>query len=352
MRTDLFDYELPPHLIAQTPMPRGESRLLVLHRTDGHIEHRRFRDLPEYLLPGDTLVMNDTRVSARRLAALRQEGGDAEALLLRWIGETRCEALVRPGRALKPGRRITFPEPPPGRRAVEATVVAVTPEGGRILEVVDATARGLLENWGAAPLPPYIRTPLSRAEEARYQTVYAASGGSAAAPTAGLHFTPEMLDLLSAQGIEQVMLSLEVGIDTFRPVRAERIEEHTMHGERISLSAESADRINATRGRIAAVGTTSVRALESAAFPAEPVPAGGTRRGRVAAYRGETHLFITPGYTFRMVEMLLTNFHLPRSTLLMLVSAFGGPERVLYAYREAVRAEYRFFSFGDAMLLL
>ncbi len=350
MRTELFDYTLPPERIAQTPAPRGESRLLVLHRATGKIEHRRFADLLGYLRAGDTLVLNDTRVTARRLEARRDNGQSAEVLLLRPVGETCWEALVKPGKALKPGRTLQILRDPIAAESVMARVAATTPEGGRLLEFVDRETRDRLAAWGVAPLPPYIHTPLPPEQEARYQTVYAAQDGSAAAPTAGLHFTPELLARAEAQGVRLAHLTLHVGVGTFRPVRTEEIEAHEMHAEMVSLSADAAQIINATPGRVFAVGTTSVRSLESAALPHA---SGDTAlRAAVRPYCGETRLFITPGYRFRVVEGLITNFHLPRSTLLMLVSAFAGREAVLRAYEEAIREEYRFFSFGDAMLIV
>ncbi|HZO86935.1 MAG TPA: tRNA preQ1(34) S-adenosylmethionine ribosyltransferase-isomerase QueA [Chthonomonadaceae bacterium] len=346
MRTDLFDYTLPPERIAQTPGPRGESRLLVLHRQDGRIEHRRFADVLAYLRPGDTLVLNDTRVTARRLEARREGGQPAEVLLLHPVGETCWEALVKPGRSLRPGRSVEILGTPP----VTARIAATTPEGGRILEFADRRTRDQLAHQGTTPLPPYIHTPLPADQEERYQTVYAAEDGSAAAPTAGLHFTPELLARAEAMGVRLARLTLHVGVGTFRPVRTEEVEAHEMHAETVALSEETAQIINTTPGRIFAVGTTSVRSLESAADPEETVTAGG--RARVRPFVGETRLFITPGYRFRVVEALITNFHLPRSTLLMLVAAFAGRENVLRAYEEAIREEYRFFSFGDAMLIV
>jgi S-adenosylmethionine:tRNA ribosyltransferase-isomerase len=348
MRTDLFDYTLPPERIAQTPAPRGESRLLVLDRADGSFAHRRFADLPDYLRAGDTLVLNDTRVTARRLEAQRDNGQPAEILLLRPVGETCWEALVKPGRALRPGKSVVILGPSPAE-ATTAQIVATTPEGGRILECADRHTRDTLATWGTTPLPPYIHTPLPAAQEARYQTVYAAQDGSAAAPTAGLHFTPELLARIEAGGVRLARLTLHVGVGTFRPVRTEDVEAHEMHAEMVSLSAEAAQVINTTPGRVIAVGTTSVRALESAVANSDASVPG---RACVRPFYGETRLFITPGYRFRVVEALVTNFHLPRSTLLMLISAFAGREAVLHAYNEAIRAEYRFFSFGDAMLIL
>ncbi len=350
MRTDQFDYDLPPELIAQTPAPRGESRLLVLHRSDGRIEHRRFSDLLEYMAPGDTLVLNDTRVSARRLIGIRESGHEAEVLLLRRSGERRWEALVRSGRSLRPGSSLTLVGKDRAAQQASVTVVGSTPEGGRILEFSSIADCDAVASWGESPLPPYIETPLLTAEEARYQTVYARHEGSAAAPTAGLHFTNEMLAQVDAMGVARTAVTLQVGVDTFRPVRAETVAEHQMHGERIHLSPETAELINTTRGRVVTVGTTSTRTVESAAaHRTETQRATGKR---VTPYEGETHLFITPGYAFQATDGLITNFHLPRSTLLMLVSAFAGVDATLAAYREAVQQRYRFFSFGDAMLIL
>jgi S-adenosylmethionine:tRNA ribosyltransferase-isomerase len=347
MRTDLFDYDLPPERIAQTPVPRGESRLLVLSREDGCSVHRRFPDLLDYLRPGDTLVLNDTRVSARRLQAERENGKPAEVLLLRPVGARGWEALVRPGRSLRPGKTVTLIGPPSDSPRLAAQVLATTPEGGRILEFADTPTRDRLATWGVTPLPPYIHTPLPADQENRYQTVYAAQEGSAAAPTAGLHFTPELLAGAEAKGVRLARITLHVGVGTFRPVRTEEIEAHVMHGETAWLSEEAAQVINTTPGRVVAVGTTSMRTLETSAQRAEKQGVSG-----VIPFVGETRLFITPGYRFRVVDALITNFHLPRSTLLMLVSAFAGRENVLRAYREAIRADYRFFSFGDAMLIL
>lgn len=338
MRTDDFDYTLPEELIAQTPLPRGKSRLLVLHRADGRIEHRAFGELLTYLQPGDTLVLNDTRVTARRVMARRALGQPAELLFIRPHGALEWEALVRPGKSLRPGCRLSIPVE--DGEAVEARVVETTPEGGRILRFLDASDADRVMRHGSIPLPPYIHAPLQ--DEERYQTVYAGPGGAAAAPTAGLHFTDEMLEEIGRAGVEIVRVTLHIGVDTFRPVRAGTIEEHKMHGEWFSISPESAARINATSGRVVAVGTTVVRALETAA----------RATGCVEAMSGETRLFITPGFRFRVVQALLTNFHLPRSTLLMLVSAFAGREKVLAAYRVAIAERYRFYSFGDAMLII
>jgi S-adenosylmethionine:tRNA ribosyltransferase-isomerase len=351
MRTDLFDYDLPPERIAQTPLPRGDSRLLVLHLADGRIEHRRFADLPEYLRANDTLVLNDTRVSARRLEAVREGGQPAEILLLHRTGERGWEALVRPGRALRPGKTLILSDPQTSQQVV-AQVTASTPEGGRILEFTDTATRDRLIHWGVTPLPPYIHTPLPSHQEERYQTVYAAQEGSAAAPTAGLHFTPEMLAQLQASQVEIAYVTLHVGVGTFRPVRTEEVEAHEMHGEILRLPAETAQQVNRSTGRIIAVGTTSVRALETAAQKAEQEAPQGASAPRVIPFAGETRLFLTPGCRFRVVEGLITNFHLPRSTLLMLVCAFAGYEATMRAYQAAIEGQYRFFSFGDAMLIV
>lgn len=348
MRTDLFDYELPAGLVAQTPSPRGESRLLVLHRAQGRIEHCAFRDVTRFLAAGDTLVLNDTRVSARRLTAIRTNGRPAEVFLLRPTGETRWECLARPARPLRPGSAITLCAAPLSGETVEARIVAETAEGGRVIELPDAARSAAITRWGVCPLPPYIRQPLAPDQEERYQTVYAAHSGSAAAPTAGLHFTEAMLEALRRAGIQTSSVTLHVGVGTFRPVRTEVIEAHEMHSEIADLGPESADIINNTAGRVVAVGTTSVRTLETAAAAARTADS----LDRVQPFHGATNLFIRPGHRFQAVDAVITNFHLPRSTLLMLVSAFAGREQVLAAYREAVDERYRFFSFGDAMLVL
>jgi S-adenosylmethionine:tRNA ribosyltransferase-isomerase len=350
MRTELFDYHLPPERIAQTPVPRGESRLLVLGRHSGEIAHRRFPDLLDYLRPGDCLVLNDTRVTARRLEALRENGLPAEVLLLHPVGETAWEALVRPGKSLKPDRPLTLIGPPPECERLQVVVRATTREGGRLLDFGGRESRDAVAAWGVTPLPPYIQTPLPAEQEERYQTVYAAEGGSSAAPTAGLHFTEALLAQVEAKGVKIARLTLHVGVGTFRPVRTEEVEAHEMHAEAFHISEEAAQIVNSTPGRIIAVGTTSVRALETAAQRAEIL--ANSDYPRIVPYAGETNIFITPGVRFRVVDAMVTNFHLPRSTLLMLVSAFSTREHVLRAYAEAVREEYRFFSFGDAMLLL
>lgn len=338
MRTDDFDYDLPPELIAQTPLPRGESHMLVLHRETGDVEHRAFRDILQYLSPGDVLTLNDTRVSARRLRAWPQPGGEGEALLLRPHGETAWEALVRPGKRFRVGSYVRVEGV--GGRITQARICGVTDEGGRVLDFGSDAERDSMSAAGVAPLPPYVKMGLD--DESRYQTVYASSLGSAAAPTAGLHLTEELLLSAQEKGIKLARITLHVGIDTFRPVRVDSLEEHKMHGEWYSVSEDDAEMLNGREGRAVAVGTTTVRALESAADEA----------GRVVAGTRDTRLFVTPGYRFRVVQSLLTNFHLPKSTLLMMVSAFAGRERVLAAYEEAIRARYRFYSFGDAMFII
>ena len=329
-------YDLPEERIAQTPVePRDHSRLMVLHRDTDQIEHRHFYDVIDYLNPGDVLVINETRVIPARLFGERAGGGACEVLLLRQLGPKRWETLVKPGKKLKPGAEITF-----GGGRLRARIAETTDVGGRIVDFdCDGTFEAAL---GEMPLPPYIHERLEDKE--RYQTVYAKQEGSAAAPTAGLHFTPELLDRIREKGVDVVPVLLHVGLGTFRPVKTENVEEHEMHSEYFEVTAEAAARINAARergGRVVAVGTTSVRTLESAA-----------ENGVLLPRRGETSIFIKPGYRFQMVDALITNFHLPGSTLVMLVSALYDREKILAAYEEAVRDEYRFFSFGDAMLIL
>lgn len=361
-----FDYDLPLELIAQTPIePRDASRLLVVQRQSGTFEHRHFRDIGEYLQPGDLLIANQSRVIPARLLGRRSEtGGAVEVLLLAErpdLGPDHWETLVRPGRRLREGARIEFGADP-AQPALLAEVQKRTEAGGRIVRFwvptqdKQATAdpysilsvRQRIDEIGNMPLPPYIHEKLEDPE--RYQTVYSRIRGSAAAPTAGLHFTPELLDKLKAQGVQVGFVTLHVGLDTFRPVEHENVREHKMHSEEIVLDAETAELINRTKragGRVIAVGTTSVRVLESVASLAEQ--AG---QDELNPYRGATRLFITPGYHYKVVDGLITNFHLPRSTLLLLVSAFMGKELMEQAYQEAIQERYRFFSFGDAMLLL
>ncbi|MBE3573875.1 MAG: tRNA preQ1(34) S-adenosylmethionine ribosyltransferase-isomerase QueA [Firmicutes bacterium] len=342
MQVEDFDYELPKELIAQEPAnPRDSARLMVLHRESGAVEHKRFWDIGEFLRPGDVLVLNDTRVIPARLWAEKTgSGGKVEVLLLEQREPGLWEALVRPGRRVRPGAALSF-----GGGALRAQVVEALPYGGRLLRF-DADPRdlpGLIDQLGETPLPPYIRRRLEDPEQ--YQTVYSRVPGSVAAPTAGLHFTPELLQRLQAQGIALVYLTLQVGLGTFRPVKVDRVEEHHMHEEFYSVSPEAAAFLNRCRragGRLVAVGTTVVRTLETVA----------DETGEIHPGAGWTGIFIYPGYRFRAVDALITNFHLPRSTLLMLVSAFAGREQVLAAYRQAIALRYRFYSFGDAMLIL
>jgi len=333
-----FDYELPAASIAQEPAPRGESRLLVLDR-DGPERHARVRDLPRLLRPGDLLVLNDTRVIPARLFGRRIGGGGRmELLLVERTGEREWNALVKPGKRARPGTAI---ELAPG---LTAEVIDKDEEGRYRLRFSEPVEPHL-ERLGHVPLPPYIHRPDTPEDRERYQTVYARSPGAIAAPTAGLHFSEELLREIEAAGIAIARVTLHVGIGTFKPVSAERIEEHRMDRERYEIGEEAAATIRRTRelaGRIVAVGTTVVRTLESAALAGD----GEVRTGASA-----TELFITPGFRFQVVDALLTNFHLPRSTLLMLISAFAGRERVLAAYEEAIREGYRFYSYGDAMLV-
>ena len=350
-----FDYDLPAELIAQTPIePRDASRLLVVHRANGELAHRHFSDIEEYLRPGDLLIANQSRVIPARLLGHRAgTGGAAEVLLLAErldIGPDYWEALVRPGRRLHEGDRLLFGDETAFSPALQAEVRQRTEAGGRIVrfslaaEGTTLTVRDVIEQLGRMPLPPYIHETLTDPE--RYQTVYARITGSAAAPTAGLHFTPHLLEQLRSQGVRVGFVTLHVGLDTFRPVENEMVSEHKMHSEEIVLDAPTAELIRETRkagGRVVAVGTTSVRVLESVASFYD---------GQVEPYQGNTRLFITPGYRFQVVDAMITNFHLPRSTLLLLVSAFASKALIEQAYQEAIRERYRFFSFGDAMLLL
>ena len=353
MLTRDFDYELPPDRIAQRPAPRGESRLLVLDR-EGPERHRRVRDLPELLRPGDLLVINDTRVIPARLFGRRAGGGRIEILLTGKAGERDWDALVKPGRRARPGTVIHLEE---GLTAE----VSDKEETGRHRLRFSEPIEPHLERLGHVPLPPYIQREDEAEDRERYQTVWAKSPGAIAAPTAGLHFSQELLDRLAATGIGIAEVTLHVGIGTFKPVTAERIEDHRMDSERWEVSETTAEAIRRTReqdGRVVAVGTTVVRTLESAALAESPhplapspIPSPPAGRGGIRAGHGATELFITPGFRFRVVDVLLTNFHLPKSTLLMLVSAFAGRERVLAAYEEAIREGYRFYSYGDAMLV-
>lgn len=348
MNVSDFDFELPERLIAQTPLAnRTASRLLVLHREDGRTEHRTFTDLAEYLGPGDTLVLNDTRVLPARLFGTKADtGAKAELLLLKRLEGDKWEALVRPGKKIRHGAVLHFGQTSEGGTPLlTATILDEGDMGARVLEFsYEGIFHELLDRLGHMPLPPYIKETLDDRE--RYQTVYARHEGSAAAPTAGLHFTEEFLGQLQAKGVKLCWITLHVGLGTFRPVSADTIEEHEMHSEWYSVSEESAAMLNETRaagGRIAAVGTTSARTLETIGQKFGDAP--------IEACSGWTDIFIYPGYRFTMVNALLTNFHLPKSTLVMLVSALAGREAILNAYREAVQREYRFFSFGDAMFI-
>ncbi len=338
MRTDDFDYELPLERIAQTPVePRHASRLLVLDRGREELQHRIFWDVVEYVRAGDLLVINQTRVLPARIYAQKPSGGRAEILLLRRVDAQTWEALVG-GKRVLPGKRLHI-EGGPDALVVEAL------DGARRLLRFEQPIEPFLPQIGQMPLPPYIHTRLQDPE--RYQTVYAQQPGSAAAPTAGLHFTPQLMTALQERGVRFAGVTLHVGLDTFAPVTEEDPQTHRIHTEWCELGAETAEAVRATRragGRVIAVGTTSVRTLESAAR------AGGAMG--VQPFAGPTDLFILPGYSFQAVDAMITNFHLPRSTLLMLVSAFAGRERILAAYAEAIRQDYRFFSFGDAMLIL
>ena len=341
MKTSDFWFDLPPELIAQTPLKRRDaSRLLVLDRTSGTYTHRHFHELPEYLRPGDCLVLNDSRVLPARLLGVRLPGGGAsEVLLLRDRGDDLWECLVRPGKKLRPGARLSF-----GNGALTATVEAEIEDGNRLVRFhYSGIFLEVLERLGEMPLPPYIKEKLADAE--RYQTVYSRAPGSAAAPTAGLHFTKELLGRIADMGVRVCYLTLHVGLGTFRPVKEENPLNHKMHAEYCIVPEETAKTVTETKragGRVIAVGTTSCRTLESFAG------ADGTLR----LQSGWTDIFIYPGYHFKCVDALVTNFHLPESTLLMLVSALAGRETILAAYREAVRERYRFFSFGDAMLIV
>jgi len=341
MKTADFDYELPPELIAQRPVePRDASRLLVLYREGGRMEHAHFRDLPAYLRPGDLLVANESRVLRARLRGRKaRTGGQVEVLLLRRLDERRWEVLIG-GQRIRPGLELAFGGEA-GESALYARVEEVRPEGVRVVSFSEEVEPHL-DRLGMVPLPPYIHEPLADAE--RYQTVYARMAGSVAAPTAGLHFTPRLIAELQARGVNLAFVVLHIGLDTFRPVEVEEVEAHPMHAEWCRVPAEVARAVRETRkagGRVVAVGTTAVRALETAA-----------QGGEISPFEGWTRLFIYPGYRFRTVDTLITNFHLPRSTLLMLVSAFAGREAILAAYREAIARGYRFYSFGDAMLIL
>lgn len=339
MRTSDFDYTLPPECIAQRPLrPRDSSRLLILDRTSGAIQHRIFRDIVDELTPPDVLVLNETRVIPARLEARKMPGGGkAEVLLLKRMAPKTWEALVG-GKGLRPGRNLLIGD------SLEAEILEDLGRSKRLIQFSKPISEEL-DELGEMPLPPYIHTPLQSRDE--YQTTFAKYPGSAAAPTAGLHFTPSLFSRIEAKGIGILKVTLHVGLDTFLPVNEENPEDHTIHTEWCSISAETVERINNARargGRLIAVGTTTVRTLETAVrvHPEDD---------RLAPYDGPTSLFILPGFPFKAVDAIITNFHLPRSTLIMMVSAFAGRERILSTYEEAVRTGYRFYSFGDAMFI-
>ncbi len=339
MRTQDFWYDLPEELIAQTPLQqRDASRLLVLDRETGETQHRHFYDIVDFLQPGDCLVMNNSRVLPARLLGHRPTGGAVEVLLLRDLGDKKWECLCKPGRKMQVGNEVVF-----GNGELTAVVTDVREDGNRVVEFrYEGIFLEVLERLGKMPLPPYIKAELP--DQERYQTVYSKEVGSAAAPTAGLHFTNELLDQIRQKGIKTAFVTLHVGLGTFRPVKAESIAEHHMHSELCMISNETASVLNETRatgGRIVCVGTTSCRTLESLV----------NDDGSFEPKSKWTEIFIYPGYSFKAMDALITNFHLPESTLVMLVSAFAGREHVLDAYAEAVKEKYRFFSFGDAMYI-
>lgn len=349
-RSDYY-YDLPEELIAQDPLEdRSSSRLMVVDRHTGEREHRIFRDIIDYLDPGDCLVLNNTRVIPARLLGVREgTGGHVEVLLLKRLSGTDWETLVRPGKSCKPGQRLDF-----GEGVLKAEVLDVVEGGNRIVRFYfDGIFEEVLDRLGEMPLPPYITHKL--ADPARYNTVYARFDGSAAAPTAGLHFTPELLEQIKDKGVNLAFVTLHVGLGTFRPVKEDVITDHKMHTESYEVTQETADIINRTKaegGRVVCVGTTSCRTVESCARQTVETPGSGEsenfKKFEVKPGSGETDIFIYPGYEFKIMDALITNFHLPESTLIMLVSAFAGRENVLSAYNEAVSEKYRFFSFGDA----
>ena len=337
LKTSDYYFDLPQELIAQDPLTdRTASRLLVMDRKTGEIEHRTFRDITEYLRPGDTLVLNDTKVIPARLLGVKEgTGANAEILLLKRLSEKQWETLVKPGKKLRPGARVTF-----GDGSLRAVILDVLEGGNRLVEFeYEGIFEEVLDRLGEMPLPPYITHKLQ--DKNRYQTVYARYEGSAAAPTAGLHFTEELLDEIRSKGVRTAFVTLHVGLGTFRPVKVDDVTSHHMHTEWYNVSEEAAELINRTHSeghRVICVGTTACRTVESAADDDGIVKAGAD----------DTSIFIYPGYRFRVMDALITNFHLPESTLVMLVSAFAGRENVLSAYKEAIEEKYRFFSFGDA----
>lgn len=341
MKLSDFDFQLPEELIAQEPVEkRDQSRLMVVHRDSGTIEHKTFREIIEYLRPGDVLVMNESKVLPARIFGTRTStGAKIELLLLRQVAPNRWEALVKPGKKARTGDILDF-----GNGLMTGSILDHTDVGGRIIEFsYREPFLQVLERIGTMPLPPYIKKPL--ADQQRYQTVYARQEGSAAAPTAGLHFTRELLEEIRAKGVKTVTVLLHVGLGTFRPVQVEDITRHSMHQEYFEITPQAAEEINRAKnrgGRVIAVGTTSVRSLETSC----------DENGQVLPGSGMTGIFIYPGYKFKVIDGLITNFHLPKSTLLMLVSALAGREKILAAYRLAVQEKYRFFSFGDAMFII
>ena len=340
MKVSEFNYNLPEELIAQVPIEkRDESRLMVLDRKNQTIEHRKFKDIIDYLNPGDCLVRNNTKVIPARIYGKKETGANVEFLLLNNIEGDIWETIVRPGNKLHVGTKVIF-----GNGILEAEIIDTLPGGTRkVLFKYDGIFNEILDKIGLMPLPPYIHEELK--EKDRYQTVYAKYEGSAAAPTAGLHFTPELLKKIEEKGIKIANVTLHVGIGTFRPVKEEKVEDHDMHSEHFYIKKEDVDKINETKKegkRVIAVGTTSCRVLETIA----------DENGMVKETEGDTKIFIYPGYKFKCLDGLITNFHLPQSTLLMLVSALAGKEYILKAYNEAVKEKYRFFSFGDAMFIM
>lgn len=342
VKVDLFDFNLPESLIAQTPLKnRSDSRLMVLNKETGTIKHTVFKKITEYLQPGDCLVLNDTKVLPARLFGVKEDtGAKIEVLLLKQLEGDKWETLVKPAKRIKNGSEIIF-----GDGKLRATCVEEKEHGGRILQFhYEGIFYEVLEALGEMPLPPYIKEQLD--DRDRYQTVYAKERGSAAAPTAGLHFTEELLEEIKNMGVHIAFITLHVGLGTFRPVSVDEVNEHEMHAEFYQVSQETADLINQVKkqgGRIISVGTTSTRTLETIAK---------ANNGKIIASSGWTDIFIFPGYEFKGIDGMITNFHLPKSTLIMLVSALAGREHVLHAYNEAVSEKYRFFSFGDAMLII
>lgn len=340
MKVSDFNYDLPEELIAQTPLEkRDESRLMVLDRKNQTIEHKTFKDIVDYLEPGDVLVRNNTKVIPARLYGKKETGANVEFLLLNNIEKDIWESIVRPGNKLHVGTKVIF-----GDGLLETTILEVMPGGTRKVEFkYKGIFNEILDKIGLMPLPPYIHEELKQND--RYQTVYAKYEGSAAAPTAGLHFTPELFEKLKQKGVKIANVTLHVGIGTFRPVKVENVENHEMHSEHFYIKQEDCDKINKAKKngkRVISVGTTSCRVLETIANP---------ENGTVEPIEGDTQIFIYPGYTFKCIDGLITNFHLPQSTLLMLVSALAGKEYIMKAYNEAVQEKYKFFSFGDAMFI-